>query len=762
VRSSGFLSEVSGGAAGQFTISGSGFGAVQGTGAVWLGSTYATATSWSDTQIVAKVASNSTSGTARVQQRGVWSNSVPITVNTATISTVTPDIGLPGTPVTIAGSGFGGNPGQVWLGTAAGVVQSWSDSQIQATVGAGSTSGNAQVLPLQSGVMSNAVPFTVNLPQIESISPTSGTSGTLVTFTGSGFGSSPGTVWLGSTAGQYQQWSDTLVTAVVAPTALSGIAKIQPSGGAWSNAVGFTVPTSGGTSMILTPSMLNMVVGDTRTLQALSSTGQSMTGLAWTSSDKTVVSLSTDDPPVLTAVSAGHVTITAGTGSADVTVSAVALAVGTVIWSNPGNGSGVDRIVPAVPSANGVADVFAFQDDGTVQAITSDGATAWTADVSQAWRTIPDFQGGLVAIGQNSIWKLDGITGQAYPAYTPSPSYTLSGTSWFDRVAVHTDGTIFAVQAGKNGGGPSAVVGIDPITGTQKFSVPIVDSGGGPLLESQRWGDVSQPNGPIIAGDGYAYFAYIYRSSDCVLETLEVLRISSSGAYDNIKILELPANTCEWDWLNASIITNADTGVLLTWRGTSDDGQTWASGVVTVTGTSASLISVPQMPGQYSLVRPVLQAQDGSFVGTVDTESGSNMIAFDASGNVRWMVPNEQPQIATDDGGVIGQSGITYDSNGNATGQMGNLPTQSWTGNTYQVGSVDQILTNFVNLAISYWPFAGGNASGNGSAARPVSQDVRQLIAQIATSYANPPQNATWENKPGKVDPVVKTIFRPQ
>ena len=30
----------------------------------------------------------------------------------------------------------------------------------------------------------------------------------------------------------------------------------------------------------------------------------------------------------------------------------------------------------------GVADVFALQNDGTVQAITSDGTTAWTADMS--------------------------------------------------------------------------------------------------------------------------------------------------------------------------------------------------------------------------------------------------------------------------------------------------------------------------------------------------------------------------------------------
>lgn len=49
------------------------------------------------------------------------------------------------------------------------------------------------------------------------------------------------------------------------------------------------------------------------------------------------------------------------------------LPLGTTIWSNPGNGSGVTKIVPAVPSATGVADVFAFQGDDTVQAITSDG-----------------------------------------------------------------------------------------------------------------------------------------------------------------------------------------------------------------------------------------------------------------------------------------------------------------------------------------------------------------------------------------------------
>jgi len=143
--------------------------------------------------------------------------------------------------------------------------------------------------------------------------------------------------------------------------------------------------------------MLNMVVGDTRTLQALSSTGTTLTGLTWTSSDPTIISLSTDDPPVITALAAGRATITAtsptnGSAAADVTVAdpvvlpGGTLPLGTVLWSNPGDGSGVQSIVPAVPSSSGVADVFAFQADGTVAAITSDGTTAWTtsADITLA------------------------------------------------------------------------------------------------------------------------------------------------------------------------------------------------------------------------------------------------------------------------------------------------------------------------------------------------------------------------------------------
>jgi hypothetical protein len=152
----------------------------------------------------------------------------------------------------------------------------------------------------------------VNTPTLTSISPTSGASGTVVTFNGSGFDSTQGSgvVWLGSMAGGVQTWSDNQVTASVATGAVTGIARIQQNG-VWSKAFAFTVTGGTGSGVTIVPNLLNMVVGDTHTIQALGSNGQPLTGLTWTSSDPTVVSLSSANPPVLTALAAGHVTITA-------------------------------------------------------------------------------------------------------------------------------------------------------------------------------------------------------------------------------------------------------------------------------------------------------------------------------------------------------------------------------------------------------------------------------------------------------------------
>ena len=79
----------------QVIISGYGFGAAQGTGFVWLGSTPGTVVTWSNTQITATVASNAVSGSVYVRQWGLLSNAMPITVSTATITSVSPSSAAP-------------------------------------------------------------------------------------------------------------------------------------------------------------------------------------------------------------------------------------------------------------------------------------------------------------------------------------------------------------------------------------------------------------------------------------------------------------------------------------------------------------------------------------------------------------------------------------------------------------------------------------------------------------------------------------------
>ena len=742
------------------TITGSGFGASQGSGKVLLGTNFGTVVNWSDTQIVATVAPGSTSGSAQIVEGAVRSNSLNFTVIIPTITSVTSTSGAAGTQVTIFGSGFGavqGN-GNAWIGSSYASVVSWSDTQVVATVASVSAAGNAQIL--QNGVWSNSVLFTSNTPFIASVTPPSGITGTPITITGSGFGSSTGTLQLGSMPGVVSSWTDTQIVATVASASVTGIVQVQQNS-LTSNALRFVVPTAGsGNNLIIVPSLLNLVVGQTHAMQALTPDGTAVAGLNWTSSDPTVVSLSTDDPPVLTVLAPGHVTVTAGDSSSDITVSSgTTLPINTVIWSDPGDDSGVARIIPAVPSPLGVADTFAVQNSGKVQAITSDGSVAWTADVGTAYTSLnADFQGGLAATNGSTITKYDGITGHQTSQYT----YANPGNS---PVYFGTDGTIFTIDG-------DSVVGVDPATGTAKFSVRMQHGGDSYsyTCESNSAGSGDEPPGvqaSTLAGDGYFYVFYQYMSSyhaDAPLcggssggqSTVQrVLRVGPTGDHTEFPIGSHSSGGMTYyfpkvDASNnggfisidsesgvavhiTSISTNADQGIFASWVSDATNaycssytffyapfgymdvctGSVQAipsqSGVMTVSGSGVS-----QTPtgGSYG---PVLQAMDGTFYGGTDQASLS---AFDISGNVKWNAPGYTPVMLTGDGSVIAQSGtgqyVTLDQNGVATGQIANFPVLSWKG-TYKLGSDDAVAVPTFTPMTSLGAVGSGNFTGNGT-----------------------------------------------
>jgi len=651
---------------------------------------------------------------------------------------------------------------------------------------------------LQNGVISNAVPFTIDLPHISGITPNNGSAGTVLTITGVSFGAMQGSgnLWIGSTYGSVIGWSNTQVTASVAVNAVSGIVKIEQNG-IWSNAVTFTVPvTSGsGTSVTLVPNQINTLVGSTQSIQALNSSGQSVTGLTWTSSNTAVATLSTDDPPIITAVAAGNTTITAGNASADVTVfTGTTLAPGTVIWSNPGDGSGVISIVPAVPSSTGVADVFALQGDGSVQAITSSGTTAWTAP-NVAGSLIPDFQGGLIVADGQSIYRLDGMTGAAYPGYTSPSGNTLS------KPVVHTDGTMFTVDG-------DMVVGINPLTGQQKFNIHMEDSatissgnGGSNQCTSPLPPGGSQNNLPtvgslMIAGDGYAYLPYMYNITQSTSTAatsgcgesyassgtvhLRLMRVGSGGDSSEVAL-------GDWQWAQAgydynwgaqsgssgnavsatlpSLITNADQGVLASYSlttGTIGSGGTTTTAYYLATTSGSGVSSNIQMsvPGQTAPVQPILQRQDGNFVGTVGIGpqpgqvTQTNMIAFTTSGAPLLNLSNVTPQIATSDNGVIGSPSpgqyVQFDQFGNVISQLPcQNPVVSWTNNVYQMDPIIQVSCNppvpspaapISPASPRYSNFSGTNPSANSTSAI-CGNDSDKLVAEYKP---NPAYNAIF------------------
>src|SRR5207302_584177 len=148
--------------------------------------------------ITATASSGATTGNAVVTAAGgVASAGVNFTVTAApSIGSLTPNAGVVGSSVTIAGSNFGSAQGNGFVtsnGTTA-TVTSWGGTSITATVPTGATTGNVAVTGA-GGVASNGVSFTVRVaPSITSLTPSSGRPGASITIAGTNFTSSQGTV----------------------------------------------------------------------------------------------------------------------------------------------------------------------------------------------------------------------------------------------------------------------------------------------------------------------------------------------------------------------------------------------------------------------------------------------------------------------------------------------------------------------------------------------------------------------------------------
>ena len=150
----------------EVTITGSNFGNIQaGSSVIFFNEKKAPVSVWSDTSITCTVPGGALSGNVMVETASGRSNGVYFTViipglPAPVINSIIPGQGEVGAPVTISGSNFGNNPGQVIFSVEKPAqISSWSDTSITCTVPQGAVSGNV-VVETAAG-RSNGVYFTV-------------------------------------------------------------------------------------------------------------------------------------------------------------------------------------------------------------------------------------------------------------------------------------------------------------------------------------------------------------------------------------------------------------------------------------------------------------------------------------------------------------------------------------------------------------------------------------------------------------------------
>jgi len=231
-------------------IAGTNFSSAQGNSSVVFSSiTAQEILSWSDNSIKVRVPDGAQSGTVKVIVQDLESNGLGFTVSPLIIS-LNPEQGPVGSTVTITGKTFGQIQGSnivSFNGVDAGPAQTWEDTRIVIAVPPLASTGPVRVT--RDGVSSNEVVFSLG-PMLAGLSPTSGSSGTVVLLSGLGFGINQGTsqVRFGGIPVSVSSWADTNISFIVPSWANGGPNSVDVlAGNVASNNLSFIVtPYIGG------------------------------------------------------------------------------------------------------------------------------------------------------------------------------------------------------------------------------------------------------------------------------------------------------------------------------------------------------------------------------------------------------------------------------------------------------------------------------------------------------------------------------------
>jgi hypothetical protein len=345
----------------------------------------------------------------------------------------------------------------------------------------------------------------------------------------------------------------------------------------------------------VSPQNIVLVVGQSRTVSVTDASGNTVRGLGWRTDDLTVVNLSTDEPPVITALAPGHATVWAGDVPFPVIVYAGdSIPSGAVMWSLPltSTASPIVNIIPAVPGSDGT-DLIVQDSSGNLWGVTADGSLGWGATVDPGAHVVPMFSGNLLVktpysfVDDNGkihfthkIQSLNPVTGQTTDIYTFASTWpTFDATGNFQDqeadqdMVVHPGNVVFIRDL------------IDVSPGETKVYLFVFDVGAAseitrtPLPTGTSDGQPVQATGVgplIVAGDGNAYMAYSTGDATTAPFTtgsptrrtfpaitrqdihLVLLRISPDGTFANTTLHTWTRTYSCVDWMPPDAVTYID------------------------------------------------------------------------------------------------------------------------------------------------------------------------------------------------------------
>lgn len=238
------------------------------------------------------------------------------------------------------------------------------------------------------------------------------------------------------------------------------------------------------TTLVIAPTTVAMAVGDSRGLSVTTGTGIPVTGVTWTSSDPSVVTVSPDNDGTIIVEGLGQATVTATLGGltaqATVRVLPGAVAPGERIWAAaPMPGRYLQAPIRANPVSDDDPDIFSVEVDpansssAVVRAVRgADGTTLWSESVGYPYRPQADAYGGFLVQASvpssgpsATVSSLRRIGGGGIAPWEYVSAYFISD------FAAAPDGAVYLAEYVLNG--EAFIVGLDGKTGAVRFRVPM-------------------------------------------------------------------------------------------------------------------------------------------------------------------------------------------------------------------------------------------------------------------------------------------------